>query len=122
MNAARKRSKQWHSMKSHDLASYAKEKFNQQHGYEDDDSRVGWDDLTGVSRRDKNVFDRTYREFIDDDGKHKTMTVGGWNDQCDVKRNPNDPNPHLQKAHQEYTDYIDGNYEYSQENGWKKNK
>lgn len=122
MNAARKRSKQGHSMKSHDLASYAKEKFNQQHGYEDDDSRVGWDDLTGVSRRDKNVFNRTYREFIDDDGKHKSMTVGGWNDQCDVKRNPNDPNPHLQKAHQEYTDYIDGNYEYSQENGWKKNK
>lgn len=122
MNAARKRSKQGHSMKSHDLASYAKEKFNQQHGYEDDDSRVGWDDLTGVSRRDKNVFNRTYREFIDDDGKHKSMTVGGWNDQCDVKRNPNDPNPHLQKAHQEYTDYIDGNYEYSQENGWKKKK
>ena len=123
MNAARKRSKQGRSMKSHDLATYAKEKFNQQHGYEDEDNRVAWDDLTGVSNRRKSVNNPSYREFIDDDGKHKSMTIGGWNtDRCETQPVYRDPSAQLQKAHQEYNDYVDGNYEYSQEDGWKKNK
>ena len=51
------------------------------------------------------------------------MTIGGWNtDRCETQPVYRDPSVQLQKAHQEYNDYVDGNYEYSQEDGWKKNK
>lgn len=118
LETAKKREAQGRSYSASELRDWADKQFNKQYGSDNGVEVVGRDNMTGVSLRRRDVANPTYREYVNDNGELESMTVDPYAQQTKVVNHRSKAGDNLQRAHDEYQNYTQGNYQYSKDKGW----